>query len=614
MMGNRSAGTRSTWADTSHLDETRPSNIAPPVAANSPWSEATTPAPAPVLASNQATIPPSTGYPPVPSQNKISPPPPYPHIPSQNNVTTPPDGVRLVQAEEDLPPPVDEIERTKGPSITERLKLPKELPGSEAPRIPKLPQERGPRQALVDRIFPDLLPVWELGPTESRPEKLGDPGYELTENDKLWELGLSELQPGQRPATLDELQQVAAVYSPLIVQARADIISFRGTAIQAGTHPNPIVGYESDTVGSSQNRDYQGVYVSQIIKTMNKLGLQRLVAEMDHLNSQLALQKTRIAVSSQVKADYYAVLVAQQNVTISAALVRFTEQVLKLQTQKLVDSGLSVPYEAAQLRTLVQAARAALVTAQNDYVGAWKKLAATVGVPDLRPSQLAGEADAPPPVINYQEALARMWSVHPDVLAGRNLIAQARYQLRLDRIKPIPDVYAYITVQKDYTTPGVNHVAYNSQVGVPLPLFDRNRGAIINAEGDLMRAEQQVRRMQYDLQRQLADVFANYETNRSNVRRFRDSMLPDAAQTYRGVYARYIQRPDLLQVTDIVVAQQQLATYIASYIGYLNGQWQSVADLANLLQVDRIEDLNDLRNAPVGTTDDRRQDAKKGGH
>jgi len=480
--------------------------------------------------------------------------------------------------------------------------------------VPYAPDNFGARQALVRKLFPDLPPAWELGPPESRPEKLGQPDYDLTEQDHHWELGLPELQPGQRPTTLDDLQQVASVYSPRIIQARADITSFRGTAIQAGTHPNPIVGYESDTVGSSQNRDYQGVYVSQIIKTMNKLGLQRLVADMDHLNSQLALQKARIEVSSQVKADYYAVLVAEQNVIISAALVRFTARVLTLQTEVL-SSGKSVPYEPAQLRTLVEVARATLVAAQNSYVASWKKLGATVGVPDLRPSQLAGQADSTPPEIKYEDAVERMWTVHPDVLAGRNMIARARYQLRLDQVKPIPDVYAYLTVQKDFTTPGVNHVAYNSQIGVPLPLFDRNRGAIINAQGDLMWADQQVFRMQLDLQRQLAQVFGDYETNRSNAQRYRDMILPDATRAYRGVYGRYTQKAgELLTVTDIAFAQQQLATFIASYINYLNGQWQSLADLANLLQVDRLDDLYDLRNAPVEPLPNRKPSTQKGGN
>ncbi len=410
---------------------------------------------------------------------------------------------------------------------------------------------------------------------------------------------LPERGSGKEPLTLDSLQRMAASNSPLIAQARADIVSFRGTAIQAGTHTNPIIDYESDTVGSSETRDYQGAYVSQVIETMNKLGLQRAVANLDHLNAQLALQKTRIEVSSQVKAVYYAVLVAGQNVIISAASVRFTEQFLGLQTEKLRRLGESASYEPAQLRALVEAARAGLVAAQNSYVVAWKKLAATVGVPDLPPSQLVGEAAAPPPEINFQEALERMWRVHPDVLVGRNMQALAQYQVRLGKVRRASDVNAYGAIQKDFTTPGVNHAVYNEQLGVPLPLVDRNRGAAMNAQGDLTRAEQQVRRVQSDLQRQLAAVCAAYETNRGNVRRYRDAVLPDATRACREVYDRYIESPELLTVTDIAFAQQQLATAIAQYINSLDGQWRAAADLAGLLQIEDFNDLYDLRNAPV---------------
>ncbi len=580
------------------------------------WGATAAPA-APTLPSMQSSAETSLAYG-DPPRATVIPAVPRPRYAPDTAVPAASGAVRLTQAEKDLPPPLNDSEPHEGPSINERLNIPRELPGAKTPPIPMVPYEHEnleARQALVRKLFPELPPAWELGPLESRPEKLGQPDYELTEQDHLWELGLSRLRPGQRPTTLDDLQRLAADSSPLIIQARADIISYRGTAIQAGTHPNPTFGYESDTVGSSKTRDYQGAYISQVIKTMNKLGLQRMVANMDHLNSQLALQRTRIEVSSQVKADYYSVLVAEQNVIISAALVRFTQRVLTLQTEMLSSSGKTVPYEPAQLRTLVEAARATLVAAQNSYVASWKKLAATVGVPDLPPSQLAGEANAPPPKINYQDALQRMWSVHPDVLAGRNMIAQARYQLRLDRIKPIPDVYVYGTFQKDFTTPGFQNVSYNTQLGVPLPIFDRNRGAIINAEGDLMRADQQVFRMQLDLQRQLAQVFGDYETNRSNVQRYREMILPDATRAYRGVYGRYNQMAgDVLTVTDIAFAQQQLATFIATYINYLNGQWQSVADLANLLQIDNFNDLYDIRNAPVEPLPNRTPPKQKGGH
>ena len=44
-----------------------------------------------------------------------------------------------------------------------------------------------------------------------------------------------------------------------------------------------------------------------------------------------------------------------------------------------------------------------------------------------------------------------VWERHPDILAARNSAEQARINLRLAEITPIPDIYLYSALQKDYT-------------------------------------------------------------------------------------------------------------------------------------------------------------------
>ncbi|OYV67901.1 MAG: hypothetical protein B7Z74_09085, partial [Deltaproteobacteria bacterium 21-66-5] len=127
-----------------------------------------------------------------------------------------------------------------------RLRLPAAIPGAEAAQIRLPPHDADPefKNHIIDRLFPDLPRMWPL--------KLPKP-------------------TAQRPAmTLNDLQDLALEYNPQLIQARANVQSIAGDAIQAGTHPNPMFGYESDTVGSSLNRDYQGVYFSQNVITANK--------------------------------------------------------------------------------------------------------------------------------------------------------------------------------------------------------------------------------------------------------------------------------------------------------------------------------------------------------
>lgn len=490
------------------------------------------------------------------------------------NLTTHTEGV-LVQVSAQVPFPAPPSSRGGSSAFQERVRLPNELPGSQAPPINLPPEARDQpklRQEIIDRLFPNL--------PKSRP------------------LALPPVQPGQSPLTLAQLQELAINGSPVLNQAGADVTANYGTAMQAGAYPNPVVGYEADTVGSSRTRNYQGVYMTQTIKTANKLGLARSVANFDLMNSQLNIRKTRTQIASRVKSLYFAVLVAQENLVISDALVRFSNEVYRIQVDKL-KGGEATAYEPVQLRAIVVQARANMVAAENRYISAWKQLAAALSVPEMPPTELAGRSDMVAPEIRYQAALAKLLSNHPDVLAARNAEAQARAKLQLETVKPVPDIDVYGTIQRDFSTPNLPLTTYNMQIGVPVPIFDRNRGGIMSAQGALVRAAEQARAVQNELAGSLADAFERYETNRAQTQFYREQVLPDLARAYRGIYERHEQEPSEVGFGDIVVAQQNLSSAITQYIASLNAQWTALADLSNLLQIEDLRELEELPQAPM---------------
>jgi outer membrane protein, heavy metal efflux system len=484
-------------------------------------------------------------------------------------------GIRLASAQvrqptevptnEDLPAP------KPFPQLADRLKIPSALPGASAPPF-RIPSREAATPAARDKIIDELFP------NRPPPPKLAPQAGGLT--------------------SLKALEDLALANNPEMVQASADVTAATGAAVQAGVHPNPTIGYEADTVGSFGTRNYQGVYGTQLIKTAGKLGLARAVANVDLVNAQLMFRRTRFDLLSRVKAAYFAVLVAQQNVAISSALAWFTNEAYLVQVDKL-RAGEATAYEPAQLRTLSVQARATLVQAQNQYLTAWKQLAAVIGLPDMPTADLEGRADMPVPTINYDTMLARVLNNHPDVMAARNLEAQARLQLQLQRTIPIPDVLLYGTAQRDFTTPLSPRTTYNVQFGLPIPIFDRNRGNIMTAEGGLRRAAEQVRRTRNELTGKAADAFGRFQTARYLMRSYQDQILPDLARSYRGVYERHQQQPDQVGFSDIIVAQQNLSAGLAAYVAALGDQWTAVADIANLMQASDLSELN-TGSAPAG--------------
>jgi cobalt-zinc-cadmium efflux system outer membrane protein len=452
----------------------------------------------------------------------------------------------------------------------DRLVVPPGLPGADAPPITRFPEDPAQQKHYLAELFPPLPPAPVMRPLAAGPE-----GH---------------------PMTLADLQRLAAIYSPAIKSAQAAVEAAKGTVKQAGAYPNPSFFFEQDTVGTGPG-GYEGLGFNQVVKTGNKLKLQQAAAMMDLLNAQLALKRAYGDLAYQVRTNYFAVLVALEGVKVNEALYAFTNDIYRVQVD-LVEGTMAAPYEPLQLRPLANQARFNLVQAQNQYLASWKQLAATLGLRDMPPTELAGRVDMPVPVFHYDQVLARVLASHTDVLTAYNTIQKARFSLEFAKVQPVPDVTLNVLVQKDYTAPP-NLFVHSLQFGVPVPIWDHNQGNVKQAEGQLAQAQAATEQVRNTLTNSLADSFNRYQTNRENVD-IAMQQIRDQVRAYRNLYARRQSDPTAVGFGDLVTAQQTLAGYIAAYIAALGLQWTAVNDVANLLQTDDLFQVGPTRDmAPV---------------
>jgi cobalt-zinc-cadmium efflux system outer membrane protein len=437
------------------------------------------------------------------------------------------------------------------------LFVPRDLPGSDAPAIPLMPKAAADKEKAINKLYPALPPL--------PPPLQMAPG------------------PEGKPLTLADLQSLATANNPSIKNAVAAVEAARGAAIQAGAYPNPTVAWEADTVGTS-GAGYQGAYVDQVIKGANDIRLRKAAATMDLRNAELALRRAQYDLATQVRSNYFAVLVARENAKVSRALAQFAERIYRVQVDLLLGAE-AAAYEPMQLRPLVLQARFNLIQATNQFQASWKQLAAALGLPGMPPTELAGRVDLPIPVYSYDEVLTQMLNRHTDVLTARNSLQKARYNLELAQVAPFPDFDVRLLVQKDYTTPP-HLLVYSAVVSLQLPVWDLNKGNIIQAKNQLIQAAQQIDQSKLQLINSLADAFNRYTTSREQVD-ITMQQIRDQIRAFRGLYERYRTEGDV-DFGDVVTAQQTLASYITSYVTALGLQWTAVVDLANLLQTDDL--------------------------
>jgi cobalt-zinc-cadmium efflux system outer membrane protein len=286
------------------------------------------------------------------------------------------------------------------------------------------------------------------------------------------------------------------------------------------------------------------------------------------------------------------VLVAQETVRATRALARFTDEHYLIQVENLKGTQVAA-YEPKLFRSLAMQARGSYVQAVNGYYAAWKQLAANMGVPGMHPTEVAGSADMPIPMFRFDAILEHALVHHTDVLTAQNSVQKNRYSLRLAQVTPIPDVDVRLMVQKDFTgTPFF--VTPSVQVSVPFPVWDQNQGNIIQAQSTLMQSGEDVHQTRDELTRRLSEAYGRYESNRVLLEYYRDYILPDLVQVFRGIYARWDRDPLAgLNFIDISTAQQNLATGITTYLATLGTLWTAVVDVADVLQTDDLFKLAD---------------------
>ena len=466
----------------------------------------------------------------------------------------------IVQVEDTVAPPASE------PAGRERFSVPRELPGAEAPPI-QLPafdrsQTLAERRSSLESLFPEI------------PQAEG-----LTE-------------PAVESVTLGELQDWALSYSPAVRQAAADVEKARGLAVQAGLYPNPTIGYEGDTLGTARTAGYNGLMVSQEFVTAGKLSLAQSSAMMEMRAAEQDLRKARIGLACDVRRGYFNVLIAQEQLRYSESLARLTEAAYHAHID-LVAGGEVAAYEPLQLRVIALQSRNSVITARNNVEAQWRQLASTVGTPDMARHQVLGSAEMPVPDINYQAAMAFLLSRHTDLAAATNRITGKGYNLELQEVTPIPNILVYGAFQHDATTP-LSDYSTNIQIGLPVPIFNRNEGNISAAHAELVRANQDWYAARNELTSSLAEAYNRYATNKVVADSYRSDILQDQVRVYRGVYQQFLAAGDSSDFAQVVVAQQTLAAAINQYLDSLRQEWQATVDLAELLQVEDLFTMEEL--------------------
>jgi cobalt-zinc-cadmium efflux system outer membrane protein len=249
----------------------------------------------------------------------------------------------------------------------------------------------------------------------------------------------------------------------------------------------------------------------------------------------------------------------------------------------MFNTGLANEPEVLLAENEVNRAKIDLAAQKNMYTASWQHLVALLGTPDLAPSPLQGQLEPEGEPLDWETSLGQLLADSPELEAARAHIVHDQIAIQRERVEPIPNVTIGAGVGHNFENPGTNA---NVQATIEVPLFDRNQGTLRQAQGELLRSQAAVQRIELSLRQQLAEIFNQYRTGLMSVELYRDANVPNAKKAYEVQLEMYNKRR--IAWPEVVALQRNLFEVQSEYTHSLLELRHAEVAITGLLMVDGL--------------------------
>ena len=407
---------------------------------------------------------------------------------------------------------------------------------------------------------------------------------------------LTTYQPQIQPPTAEEpisLQEptgtinlrhalaLALMHNPDLRAFSWDVRVGEAKTLQAGLRPNPELEAEIEEFGGSGDLSGFGAVETAIqlgytIELGGKRGKRRQIAALETKLAGWDYETARLDLLTQVTQAFIDVLAAQEAVALNEELVRLAEQVFNT-VKAQVEAGKVSPVEGTRAQVELANSRIALEGSKRGLEAVRKVLAATWGSTAPAFEGVEGQFEMTKP-IPTAEHLANRISQNPDIARWTVEMAQRHAAIKLEKSGRIPDLSIGGGMKH---LNEIGEVALIFGLSFPLPLFDRNQGAIREAEYNLKKAFEERKSAEVAVRTALATAYGALSAATTTATALKDEVLPGAQSAFDAVTEGYrIGKFDFLEMLD---AQRTLFEVRGSYIDALAEYHKAVADVERLI-------------------------------
>lgn len=339
------------------------------------------------------------------------------------------------------------------------------------------------------------------------------------------------------PISVNDAVTLALTHHPDLVAARARVESAIGKKLQAGAFPNPVFSagmelapFSGKTTG---NAEYP-IGVVQRVPIGGRLDKAVSVEEAREKRLLAEFERQRREVERQVRGAFGAALFARDTLAVERERFAGAGEAAQIASERLA-AGDVAPDEQARAHLEMTLARIALRQAEVSLKRARIELRGTLGLPELSLNELQGELEAALALPDLKAALARL-EESPVLLAQVAAVEESHAQVLREEAQRIPDIDIGFFYRRLEET-GDN--AFDVGISMPIPIFDRRRGALQSARAERMLAEAEYRKTGLSLATSVQTLYWKLSQELETAEIFREELLPQSEIVLRAADERF---------------------------------------------------------------------------
>ncbi len=332
--------------------------------------------------------------------------------------------------------------------------------------------------------------------------------------------------------TVDQAIALYRAGSPRLAAGRAAIGVAESDLVGARIYPNPTLSLSSSSTvtGTPTSGETQTLVTLEVPLLLgHQRGRRERAAEASIAAARAGVVADQAGAEAEIRALFAALQAAQQKVTTLVAAVDDVQVVRGIVAGRTT-AGAASPYELERIDLTVATMTAQLGDARTDQALVAHALAKACGVPGWAPHAQGQLADPASAVERGERGERGDREAGPSSIDPRHpLLAAVRAERAAahadeDRARgdglPVPS----LSIQS-YATSTPWGAAVTGGIAIPLPMFDRNQGAVARARAEAVRADLELTAREHELTADLVRAGDELRARREVLAAFDDGAL-----------------------------------------------------------------------------------------